>query len=57
MRVKVLDVIENYSLRKAQIIIENWRKHYSTKQLHSDLDHRPPAAETIVPMDRRPIMH
>ena len=46
-----------YSLREAQIIIEGWRKHYNTKRPHSALGYRPPAPETIVTMDQRPVMH
>ena len=46
-----------YSLREAQIIIEGWRKHYNTKRPHSALGYRPPAPETIVPMETRPVMH
>ena len=46
-----------YSLREAQILIEEWRKHYNTKPPHSALGYRPPAPETIVQMDQRPIMH
>jgi transposase InsO family protein len=46
-----------YSLREAQIIIEGWRKHYNTKRPHSALGYRPPAPETIVPIDLRPTMH
>ena len=46
-----------YSLREAQITIKQWRKHYNTKRHHSALGYRPPAPETIVKMDQRPIMH
>ncbi|MEO1347040.1 MAG: transposase, partial [Pseudomonadota bacterium] len=46
-----------YSLREAQILIEEWRKHYNTKRPHSALGYPPPAPETIVQMDQRPIMH
>ena len=46
-----------YSLKEAQIIIEGWRKHYNTKRPHSALGYRPPAPETIVSMDQRPVMH
>jgi transposase InsO family protein len=46
-----------YSLREAQIIIEEWRKHYNTKRPHSALGYRPPAPEAKIPMDHRPIMH
>lgn len=45
------------SLREAQVIIENWRKHYNTKRPHSALRYRPPAPETIVPMDQTPSRH
>ncbi len=46
-----------YSLKEAQIIIEQWRKHYNTKRPHSALGYRPPAPETIVKMDQGPVMH
>ena len=46
-----------YTLKEAQIIIEQWRKHYSTKKPPSALRYRPPAPETIIPMVPRPIMH
>ena len=46
-----------YTLKEAQIIIEEWRKHYNTKRPHSALGYRPPAPETIVPMVTRPVMH
>ncbi len=46
-----------YTLKEAQIIIEQWRKHYNTKRPLSALGYRPPAPETIVQMDQKPIMH
>ena len=46
-----------YSLREAQIIIEEWRRHYNTKRPHSALGYRPPEPEAIISMDQRPIMH
>jgi transposase InsO family protein len=46
-----------YTLREAQIVIEQWRKHYNTIRPHSALGWRPPAPETILLMDRRPVMH
>ncbi|HJN87965.1 MAG TPA: IS3 family transposase [Dehalococcoidia bacterium] len=46
-----------YTLKEAQIIIEQWRCHYNTKRPHSALGYRPPAPEAIVPMDQRPVMH
>ena len=46
-----------YSLREAQIIIEEWRKHNNTKRPHSALGYRPPAPETNIKLDQRPTMH
>ncbi len=46
-----------YSLREAQILIENWRRHYNTVRPHSSLRYRPPAPEAFVPTDQRPTMH
>jgi len=57
MRDELLNDEIFYSLHEAQIIIEQWRCHYNTKRPHSALGYRPPAPETIVPMDQRPIMH
>lgn len=45
------------SLRDAQILIEQWRQHYNTVRPHSALGYRPPAPESIIPMDHKPIMH
>ena len=45
-----------YIMKEAQIIIEEWRKHYNTKRPQSALGYRLPAPETIVSMDQRPIM-
>ncbi len=46
-----------YTLREAQVVIEEWRRHYNTVRPHSALGWRPPAPEAIVPMDQRPVMH
>ena len=45
------------SLREAQILIKQWRKHDNTKRPHSALGYRPPAPETIIAMEAKPIMH
>ena len=42
---------------KAQIVIEQWRNHDHTKPSHNTLGRRPPASETVVTIDRTPIMH
>ena len=46
-----------FSLREAQILIEQWRRHYKTVRPHSALGYRPPAPEAFIPMDQRPVMH
>ena len=46
-----------YSLKEAQILIEQWRKHYNTKRPHSALGYRPPAPETIIPLPEKPIIN
>jgi len=46
-----------YSLREAQIVIEQWRRHYNTKRPHSALGYRPPAPESIIPMEEKRMMH
>ena len=56
-RDELLNTESFYTLREAQIIIEQWRCHYNTKRPHSALGYRPPAPETIIPMDQWPIMH
>ena len=57
LRDELLDGEIFYSLKEAQIIIEDWRKHYNTKRPHSALRYRPPAPETIVSLEQRPTMH
>ncbi len=32
-----------YSLKEAQVVIEQWRVHYNTRRPHSSLGYRPPA--------------
>ncbi|MGZ9111909.1 MAG: IS3 family transposase [Rhodoplanes sp.] len=45
-----------YSLKEAQIVIEQWRNHYNTVRPHSSLGYRPPAPQTmnpfLTPLDR-----
>ena len=38
-----------YSLRKAQVLIESWRRHYNTIRPHASLGFRPPAPEVFLP--------
>ena len=39
-----------YSLKEAQVVIEQWRKHYNTIRPHSALGYRPPAPQTFMPV-------
>ena len=36
-----------YTLKEAQILIEQWRKEYNTVRPHSSLGYKPPVPETI----------
>ena len=38
-----------YTLREAQVVIEQWRQHYNRIRPHSALGYRPPAPETMSP--------
>lgn len=38
-----------YTLREAQVLIEQWRVFYNTRRPHSALGYRPPAPETLLP--------
>ena len=44
-----------YSLREAQVVIEQWRQHYNTIRPHSSLGYRPPAPEVIMPAGAKPV--
>jgi len=46
-----------YSLKEAQIIIEDWRIHYNTKRPHSSLGYRPPDTESIIHLHQRIAMN
>jgi putative transposase len=46
-----------YSLKEAQIIIEEWRHHYNTKRPHSSLGYKPPAPENIIHSHERITMN
>jgi putative transposase len=37
------------TLREAQVLIENWRRHYNAVRPHSSLGYCPPAPEAILP--------
>ena len=37
-----------YSMKEAQVLIEQWRRHYNEVRPHSSLGYRPPAPRAIV---------
>jgi putative transposase len=39
-----------YTLKEAQVLIEQWRRHYNTIRPHSSLGYQPPAPQTIKPL-------
>ena len=41
-----------YTLKEAQVLIEQGRKHYNTVRPHSALGYRPPAPETTLPSNQ-----
>ena len=42
-----------YILRKAQIVIEKWQRHYNTKCPHSALGYSAPEPKTIAPIEKK----
>jgi hypothetical protein len=36
------------TLREAQVLLKQWRRHYNEERPHSSLGYRPPAPETMV---------
>ena len=46
-----------YTLKEAQTVIEQWRRHYNTVRPHTALGYRPPAPEVTIPLDQRPTIH
>jgi len=48
MRDELLDQEIFYTLKEAQVLIEDWRCHYNHIRPHSSLNYRPPAPETIL---------
>ena len=49
LRDELLNAEIFYSLREAQVLIEQWRNHYNTLRPHSALGYRPPAPQTVRP--------
>jgi len=49
LRDELLDGEIFYTLREAEIVIENWRRHYNGVRPHASLGYRAPAPEVFVP--------
>ena len=48
LRDEILNTEIFYSLKEAQILIEQWRRHYNEVRPHSSLGYKPPAPQVIV---------
>jgi len=46
-----------YNLAEAQMVIDQWCRHYNTKRLQSALGYRPPAPESIIQMEEKRMTH
>jgi len=56
MRDELLDREIFYTLKEAQVLIEDWRCHYNTQRPHSSLGYRPPAPEAILVSSPAPVL-
>ena len=54
MRDELLNGELFYTLREAQVLIEQWRVFYNTERPHSSLGYRPPAPEILQPIEELP---
>ena len=49
-RDELLDGEVFHTVREAQVLVEQWRRHFDTIRPHSALGYRPPAPEVVMPM-------
>ncbi len=52
LRDELLNTEIFYTLKEAQILIEQWRVHYNEVRPHSSLGYRPPAPKAIISKDK-----
>ena len=52
LRDELLNTEIFYSLKEAQVLVEQWRRHYNEVRPHSSLGYRPPAPQTIVQVNK-----
>ena len=63
LRDELLDGEIIYTLKEAQVLVEDWRRHNNAVRPHSSLQYRPPATEVLVPQSwptgsaEKPSMH
>src|SRR3712207_7852934 len=48
-RSELLDGEVFHTVQEAQVLIEQWRRHYNAVRPHSALGYRPPAPEVVMP--------
>jgi putative transposase len=48
LRDELLDGENFYTLKEAQVLIEQWREDYNSIRPHSSLNYRPPAPNTVL---------
>jgi len=54
LRDELLNGERFFTLREAQVLIEEWRQHYNHHRPHSALGYKPPAPATIQPVSPYP---
>ena len=52
LRDELLNTEIFYTLKEAQVLIEQWRRHYNEVRPHSALGYRPPAPVAKIPEDK-----
>ncbi len=52
LRDEMLNTEIFYTIKEAQVLIEEWRRHYNEVRPHSSLGYKPPAPRAIVPGDK-----
>ena len=52
LRDELLNTEIFYTLKEAQVLIEQWRRHYNEVRPHSSLGYRPPAPVAKIPEDK-----
>jgi putative transposase len=51
LRNELLDGDIFYGVKEAQVLVDQWVRHYNTTRPHSSLGYKPPAPEAIINMN------